>query len=293
MDENNSLTANIEKIEEVLDQSDNDAMAVLSSLLAMPEEQFEILRPVLQESLAEVFNEPITKMKLISSLEETGLSINELVNNTDEIVKAICEDENLNLSESKKDFIKQLFINAANALSDSTFNPNRNIKIPVEICREGIKLPTYATDGSAAMDIYCPEEVMLDPGETKIIPTGIKVNIPSGYALLIHPRSGLSARSKLRVPNSVGIIDSDYHSEIGVIVENISPAIKDVDIDTMYDTTQLVKEYGSSIVIGKGERFAQMRLVEAPRIVWEVVDSLGTFNDEEDHGLGFGGTGSK
>ena len=143
------------------------------------------------------------------------------------------------------------------------------------------------------MDIYCPEEVMLDPGETKIIPTGIKVNIPSGYALLIHPRSGLSARSKLRVPNSVGIIDSDYHSEIGVIVENISPAIKDVDIDTMYDTTQLVKEYGSSIVIGKGERFAQMRLVEAPRIVWEVVDSLGTFNDEEDHGLGFGGTGSK
>ena len=136
------------------------------------------------------------------------------------------------------------------------------------------------------MDIYSTEEYTIDPGQTIIIPTGIKVAIPHGYALLIHPRSGLSARSKLRIPNSLGLIDEDYHEEIGVIVENIDQKVKDAD---MYGDFELVKEYGAPITIGKGERIAQMRLVEVPRIKWREVNSLGNF--KEDHGAGFGSSG--
>jgi dUTP pyrophosphatase len=139
------------------------------------------------------------------------------------------------------------------------------------------------------MDIYSPEEYNIECGQTVIIPIGIKVSIPHGYALLIQPRSGMSARMKIRIPNSPGLIDEDYHEEIGVIVENTDIPVKDVDIDPTSSHAQLIKEYGRLLTIGKGERFAQMRLVEVPRVKWREVNSLGT--QIEDHGKGFGHSG--
>ena len=99
----------------------------------------------------------------------------------------------------------------------------------------------------------------------------------------------MSRRMKVRIPNSPGLIDEDYHDEIGVIVENIDPKVKDIDIYEPSNHLELVKEYGGSITIGKGERFAQLQLVEVPRVKWRAVDSIGTF--ENDHGSGFGSTG--
>ena len=102
---------------------------------------------------------------------------------------------------------------------------------------------------------------------------------------------------KIRIPNSPGLIDEDYHEEIGVIVENTDIQVKDVDIDSITNKfgtgteMGLIKEYGRLITIGKGERFAQMRLVEVPRVKWREVNSLGT--SIEDHGKGFGSTGVK
>ena len=99
----------------------------------------------------------------------------------------------------------------------------------------------------------------------------------------------MSRKTKLRIANTPGLIDSDYHEEIGVIVENIDPPLKDYSVD--YDGATLLQGplYGSSFTIGKGERFAQMRLVEVPLINWLPVSSLGEF--ENDHGKGFGSTG--
>jgi len=198
--------------------------------------------------------------------------------------------EDMELSESKKDFLKFIFTTFTNTLEASNAVSHRVITIPIEVCREDAKLPTYATDGSAAMDIYSPEEVTIGPGECKIIPTGLKVNIPIGYALLIQPRSGLSRKTKLRVANTPGLIDSDYHEEIGVIIENIDPPLKDYTIQQDEGGLLQGPLYGSSFTIGKGERFAQMRLVEVPLINWLQVNSLGTF--ENDHGAGFGSTGT-
>ena len=276
-----------EELERLLNEGENaDGMRFLAAALALKDETFEILRPVLQDSIIETFNEPQVQMQLVQSFAQCGFSIDDLINHSDEAFDELFNNSEVQLSENKKDFFKFLMTAIVNSITSSTINPAHVVEIPVEICREGAKLPTYSTNGSAAMDIYSTEEYTIDPGQTIIIPTGIKVAIPHGYALLIHPRSGLSARSKLRIPNSLGLIDEDYHEEIGVIVENIDQKIKDAD---MYGDFELVKEYGSPITIGKGERIAQMRLVEVPRIKWREVNSLGNF--EEDHGAGFGSSG--
>ena len=281
---------------DLLDKAINDpgsnGLKVFSALLMMPDEDFEIVRPLFQEELINAYSEPQAQMQLVQAFALSGISVEELVNHIDEIAESMFNDPEIELSESKKDFLKVIFTAAANSVSSSTINPAHIVEIPVEICRENAKLPTYATNGSGAMDIYSPEEVTLRPGECKIIPVGIKVAIPHGYALLIQPRSGLSRKIKLRIPNSPGLIDEDYHEEIGVIIENIDPPLKEANIITNGDgTIEDANLYGSDITIGKGERFAQMRLVEVPRVKWKEVNSLGT--QIEDHGKGFGSTGVK
>lgn len=278
------------ELNKLLNEQENaDGMQFLAALLALKDETFEILRPVLQDSMAEIFNEPQVQMQIIQGFAQSGISIDDLINHSDEVFDSLFNNSEVQLSESKKDFFKFLMTAIVNSISASTINPAHVVEIPVEICREDAKLPTYATNGSAAMDIYSPAEYTIEPGQTIIIPTGIKVAIPHGYALLIHPRSGLSSRTKMRIPNSLGLIDEDYHEEIGVIVENTDQKVKDADMYDGNNYLELVKEYGASITIGKGERIAQMRLVEVPRTRWKQVNSLGNF--EEDHGAGFGSTG--
>jgi len=281
----------MELLGKVLDKDEVNGIELFSTLLAMPDKDFDVLKPVFLDSIIDTYNTPQVQMQLVQALAQSGISINDILNNMDEVIDSLTP-ELTKLSETKIDMIKQMLSAAVNAISTSTINPAHVVEIPVEICRENAKLPTYATNGSGAMDIYSPEEVTLRPGECKIIPVGIKVAIPHGYALLIQPRSGLSRKIKLRIPNSPGLIDEDYHEEIGVIIENIDPPLKEANIITNGDgTIEDANLYGSDITIGKGERFAQMRLVEVPRVKWREVNSLGT--QIEDHGKGFGSTGVK
>ena len=276
-------------LDEALSNPEASGMDLFAALLSVPDEEFEIIRPIFQETMAKAYDDPQAQMQLIKLMGQAGLSVNDIINASDEVIDQVFASGETNLSESKKDFIRFLFAAAANSIASSTINPAHIVEIPVELCRENAKLPTYSTNGAAAMDIYSPEEYTIDCGKTVIIPIGIKVAIPHGYALLIQPRSGMSARMKMRIPNSPGLIDEDYHEEIGVIVENTDIHVKDVDIYNPSDHLELVKEYGGPITIGKGERFAQLRLIEVPRIKWRQVNSLGGFKD--DHGAGFGSTG--
>lgn len=85
-------------------------------------------------------------------------------------------------------------------------------------------LPVYATTGSAGADLKAnvKEPVSIAPGAIRIIPTGIKLEIPQGYEVQIRPRSGLAAKSGITVLNTPGTIDSDYRGEIQVILINLS-----------------------------------------------------------------------
>lgn len=266
-----------------------DTSVMFASLLQIPDKDFEVLRPLLQEEIIKAFEEPQTQMMLTQMMAQNGINANQILEYTDELTDMLLDGIKIELSNQKKDFIQSIFTAFANSISTSTINPAHIVEIPIEICKEDVKFPTYATNGSAAMDLYAPEEYNLAPGECVVVPLGFKVAIPHGYALLIQPRSGLSHRTKLRLPNTPGLIDEDYHEEVGVIIENIDPPIKSIGTLVTDEGPQNASLHGSTLTIGKGERFAQMRLVEVPRIRWREVKSLGTFDD--DHGVGFGSSG--
>lgn len=98
---------------------------------------------------------------------------------------------------------------------------NINIKI---VNKSNNPLPSYATAGSAGMDIraFIPADVVIEPLGRAIVPTGLYIQLPEGYEAQIRPRSGLAAKSGITVLNSPGTIDSDYRGEIGVILANLS-----------------------------------------------------------------------
>ena len=275
-----------------LGSDEADGLQILGAVLAMPDDAFETVKGSLFDTIKSTFNSPEAKIGFAQMMNQQGLRIEDFSDNLDDLVQAVDEmaAEGVELSDSKKDFLKFIFTTFINTMEESNMVSHRVLTIPIEVCRDGAKLPTYATNGSAAMDIYSPAEYTIGPGECIIIPTGLKVNLPIGYALLIQPRSGMSRKTKLRVANTPGLIDSDYHEEIGVIVENIDPPLKDFEIQQDGEAILQGPLYGSSFTIGKGERFAQMRLVEVPLVNWLPVESLGEF--ENDHGKGFGSTGT-
>lgn len=132
----------------------------------------------------------------------------------------------------------------------------------------GQSVPLYATEGAAGFDLVANEEVVVNPFSTQLIPTGISVGVPPGFELQIRPRSGLSLKTKLRVANSPGTIDSDYRGEIKVVLENTGNVAH---------------------VVRKGDRIAQGVLSPVFTAVWQPVEELDV-TDRNDGG--FGSTGS-
>lgn len=144
-------------------------------------------------------------------------------------------------------------------------------KINIKKVRENAKIPTYGTEYAAGADLYaCIEKKeVFAPGETKLIPTGISMAIPTGYVGLVYARSGLASKRGLAPANKVGVIDSDYRGEIFVALHNHSTEEKTID---------------------KEERIAQ--IVIAPYLKAEFLETEEL--DETSRGEGgFGSTGTK
>ena len=132
-------------------------------------------------------------------------------------------------------------------------------------------LPTYATDGASGMDLraFIDEPVILQPMERRLIPTGLFVQIPEGYAGQVRARSGLAIKHGIGLVNSIGTIDSDYRGELKIPVINFG---------------------NESFTINNGDRIAQLVIASYERVVPIMVSDL----DETDRGEGgFGHTGVK
>ena len=101
------------------------------------------------------------------------------------------------------------------------------MELKVKKVRENAKIPTRGTSGAAGFDLYAclDEPLTLRKGDTALIPTGIAVSVPEGYAAFIHSRSGLSVKKGVCLLNSVGVVDSDYRGEVcvGVIKATDEP----------------------------------------------------------------------
>ena len=95
--------------------------------------------------------------------------------------------------------------------------------IDVPICtEEGAEAPIYGSEGAAGADLraHIQEDTILEPGQSKLIPTGLRMALPTGYELQVRPRSGLALKNQITVLNTPGTIDADYRGEIGIILIN-------------------------------------------------------------------------
>src|SRR4051812_34197729 len=110
---------------------------------------------------------------------------------------------------------------------------------------DGVPLPTYAHPGDAGADLVSTVDVTLAPGERAVVPTGIAIALPDGYAAFVHPRSGLAARVGLALVNAPGTIDAGYRGEIKVILVNLDPR--------------------EPITLGRGDRIAQLVIQRVDR----------------------------
>ena len=145
-----------------------------------------------------------------------------------------------------------------------------SVKVSI-INRSHHALPSYSTPLSAGMDIRAnlEEPITLQPGERRLIPTGLFIALPEGYEAQIRPRSGLAIKHGITVLNSPGTIDADYRGEAGIILINHSD---------------------KAFVIEDGERVGQMVVAQYSRVEWNETDTL----DETERGAGgFGHTGVK
>lgn len=97
------------------------------------------------------------------------------------------------------------------------------MQLSIKRLDKGLPLPAYAHVGDAGMDLYAAEDVELAPFERTLVPTGIAVAIPVGYAGFVQPRSGLAIKQGLSLVNTPGLIDSHYRGEIKVIAINLDP----------------------------------------------------------------------
>jgi len=130
-----------------------------------------------------------------------------------------------------------------------------------------LPLPSYATEGSAGLDLRADASVTLGPGERALVPTGLAVALPAGYEAQVRPRSGLAVRHGVTCLNSPGTVDSDYRGELGVVLVNLGR---------------------EPVTLARGERIAQLVVSPVIRAELREVTEL----PETDRGAGgFGHTG--
>lgn len=277
----------IKEIEKI--NPDQGGFDEVAALLAMSEEHFAIIAPVFLSELEKGFRNVNDELTMAQAMNAAGVRAEDVTTEYHKICEEIDNEMAGVISAQKRDFLKSLLAITYNAVSETEGIAKRNILIPIEYCREDAKMPAYAHLTDAGMDVFATEEITINPGETKLIPLGIKVALPIGYELQVRPKSGRSLKSKLRVANTPGTIDAGYRDEIGVIVDNIDPFIKSAEMDEngrLYSV-----EFGSSITIGKGEKIAQLVLSEVPKAVFYEVETVAGMG--EDRQGGFGSTGDK
>lgn len=281
------LLKEVEKVNPSLGGFEEFAM-----LLELPDEQFALIAPVFLNELEKSINNIDDKLFLAQAMNASGTKIEDLQKVYADLIEHVDNEFDGILSNSKKDFLKRMLATTYNSIADVQGVTKRIVQIPIELTSENAQIPKYAHLGDGAVDLYSPADYTINPGETVIIPCDIKVALPYGYAFLIHPRSGTSAKTKLRIANSVGLVDSQYKGVIGVIIENIEPPIKDITYEFDDSGRPILTSvlHGQSYTISKGERFAQMRLVEVPTANFFQVESVDGIGD--DRGGGFGSSGT-
>ena len=142
----------------------------------------------------------------------------------------------------------------------------KNLQVLITRLDETIPLPTYAKGGDAGADIVSRIDITLKPGERALVPTGISIALPDGYAAFVHPRSGLAIKHGVTMVNAPGTVDAGFRGELQCIMINHDPL--------------------ESITFKKGDRIAQLVIQKVERAEFVEVKEL------PGSGRGTGGFGS-
>ena len=283
----------VEEVRDALSQLnslDGNSIDAIAVLLSMDDAQFELVSPGILDSFLRSLNTTNARLMLAQSINATGSTAESV---QDEFLQLVNEiDIITDLTAPKRDFLKKLLRGINTAISETEGIAKRYIQIPFVKCHPDAKMPEYAHPDDSGMDVYAVDDYVIHPGETKLIPTGIKVAVPNGYEIQIRPKSGRALKTKMRIANSIGTVDAGFRGELQVIIENIEPPIKDITYDFDDNGRPIITSIlrGSDMTIGKGEKFAQLVLMEVPKAVLFQVENL---DDTERADGGFGSSGLK
>jgi dUTP pyrophosphatase len=128
------------------------------------------------------------------------------------------------------------------------------VEVLVQRIDPDIPVPSYAHPGDAGVDLATTVDVTLAPGERALVPTGIRLALPSGYVALVHPRSGLAARFGVSIVNAPGTVDAGYRGEVKVLLVNLDPL--------------------ETVSLRRGDRIAQLVLQRFEAVRFVEVDAL-------------------
>lgn len=248
-------------------ENGNEFITLINSITQIPDDKIE---QTYQDYLSfietlkvneQLINEMKTQIRAAGGTVTQVLADKELIL---EYIDTLTKHEELATEKMKLiDAVKDSIVIVYDKIAE-TFDYDM-INIPVELCDLKAKMPTYAHENDAGFDFYLIEDLELQPNETKIARTGVKLAIPNGYELQIRPRSGNSLKTALRIANAPGTIDSGYRDEIGIICWNS----------------------GSEVLhFSEGDKIAQGVLSRVPKAVFQPIDDITTIIGNRNGGFG-------
>ena len=274
----------------MVDSETDFGLTAIAGIMSLPDDLFDIISEQFIIELNNQLRSDENRKELLKIADINNIKIEDIPKFLDEMYKSI-DDAFKDFPENRKIFLKRIMSDIFNSIVDFNDELTSSILIPIEFCNKNARMPIYAHETDAGLDIYSTEDINISPGETILIKTGLKVAIPVGYELQVRPKSGISLKTKLRVANTPGTIDSGYRDEIGIIIENIEQPIQDISYH--FDTNNKIVIdsilHGKTYSIEKGQKIAQLVLNKISKANFVLVDTVNKI--EGDRGGGFGSTG--
>ena len=251
-------------------------VAAFRGLIDIDEENLtDAVLKEISDNLDQQFSPPLVEQsinQIIKNLEDQGLSKEEAkvsVNALSETLKEMVYGEQ-QYTGNKKILIDLVFNKLFNIFEQAVIKYHSySIELPMTVdTKAGAQVPTYAHETDAAADLYAMDDVII-PAHSygNKLRTGVKIQLPEGWLAFILPRSSIGAKTPLRLSNSVGLIDSGYRGELGILYDNTS---------------------NEDYYINQGDRIAQLLVMPSYRFQAKVVDILA----DSDRGEGgFGASG--
>ena len=274
----------------MIDSETDFGLTAIAGIMSLPDDLFDIISEQFIIELNNQLRSDENRKELLKIADTNNIKIEDIPKFLDEMYKSI-DDAFKDFPENRKIFLKRIMSDIFNSIVDFNDELTSSILIPIEFCNKNARMPIYAHETDAGLDIYSTEDINISPGETILIKTGLKVAIPVGYELQVRPKSGISLKTKLRVANTPGTIDSGYRDEIGIIIENIEQPIQDISYHFDNNNKIVIDSilHGKTYSIEKGQKIAQLVLNKISKANFVLVDTVNKI--EGDRGGGFGSTG--